>query len=215
MLVTCTGATDTVINLPTVHSALTGRAATRPLVICDLGLPRDVDAGVAEFDGVFVVDLETLRDRLQDEPTGWDAQKARELIASEVRSYFVAQRSAEVTPTVTALRRRAADVVDGELLRLDSRLPELAPAVREELARTVRRVVDKLLHTPTVRIKQLASSPGGVGYADAIRELFELDPQVPAAVSTPRSVEPGQSGGSAPGGIGGLADQGTLNGGDR
>ena len=87
-----------------------------------------------------------------------------------------------VTPTVTALRRRAAEVVDAELLRLDSRLPELDGSVRGELANTVRRVVDKLLHTPTVRVKQLASSPGGASYADALRELFELDPQAAAAV---------------------------------
>ena len=66
---------------------------------------------------------------------------------------------AEVTPTVTALRQRAADVVEAELLRLDNRLPGLASAQREEVARTVRRVVDKLLHAPTVRIKQLASAP--------------------------------------------------------
>jgi glutamyl-tRNA reductase len=89
-----------------------------------------------------------------------------------------------VTPTVTALRRRAAEVVDAELLRLDSRLPELDGQVRGELANTVRRVVDKLLHTPTVRVKQLASSPGGASYADALRELFQLDPQAAAAVST-------------------------------
>jgi glutamyl-tRNA reductase len=74
-------------------------------------------------------------------------------------------------------------VVDAELLRLDSRLPELDAATRGELAKTVRRVVDKLLHTPTVRVKELASSPGGTGYAEALRELFGLDPQTPGTVS--------------------------------
>jgi glutamyl-tRNA reductase len=90
-----------------------------------------------------------------------------------------------VTPTVTALRKRAAEVVDAELLRLDSRLPELDGGTREELSRTVRRVVDKLLHAPTVRVKELAATPGGSGYADALRELFELDPQTAAAIGTP------------------------------
>ena len=66
---------------------------------------------------------------------------------------------AEVTPTVTALRQRAADVVEAELLRLDNRLPGLDAAHRDEVAKTVRRVVDKLLHAPTVRVKQLASAP--------------------------------------------------------
>jgi glutamyl-tRNA reductase len=90
---------------------------------------------------------------------------------------------------VTALRRRAAEVVDAELLRLDSRLPELDETVRGELAKTVRRVVDKLLHTPTVRVKQLASDPNGASYADALRELFALDPQAAARLSTPHAVQ--------------------------
>ena len=106
-----------------------------------------------------------------------------------MRGYLAAQRSAEVTPTVTALRRRAAEVVDAELLRLDSRLPELDDAVRGELAKTVRRVVDKLLHTPTVRVKQLASAPGGASYADALRELFELDPKAAAVVSAAAAID--------------------------
>jgi glutamyl-tRNA reductase len=109
--------------------------------------------------------------------------RAARIVTEEVQAYLAAQRSAEVTPTVTALRRRAAEVVDAELLRLDSKLPSLDDAVRDELARTVRRVVDKLLHTPTVRVKQLAANPAGAGYADALRELFALDPAAPDAIA--------------------------------
>ena len=98
-------------------------------------------------------------------------------------NYLFSQRMAEVTPTVTALRQRAADVVEAELLRLEHRLPGLDFDQREEVARTVRRVVDKLLHAPTVRVKQLASAPGGDTYAEALRELFELDPQAVEAVA--------------------------------
>ena len=105
-------------------------------------------------------------------------------------SFLAGQRVAEVTPTVTALRQRAADVVDTELLRLEHRLPGLDDAQRNEVARTVRRVVDKLLHTPTVRIKQLAGAPGGDAYAEALRELFELDPQTVDAVAAGEIVIP-------------------------
>ncbi|MDI6627211.1 MAG: glutamyl-tRNA reductase, partial [Rhodococcus sp. (in: high G+C Gram-positive bacteria)] len=98
------------------------------------------------------------------------------------------QRLAEVTPTVTALRQRAAEVVEGELLRLESRLPGLDSPQRDEVARTVRRVVDKLLHSPTVRVKQLASTPGGDSYAAALRELFELSPGSVDAVATPMEI---------------------------
>jgi len=112
-----------------------------------------------------------------------DAEAARSIVAAEVASYLAGQRMAEVTPTVTALRQRAADVVEAELLRLDNRVPGLDAAHRDEVAKTVRRVVDKLLHAPTVRVKQLASAPGGDSYAEALRELFELDPQAIDAVS--------------------------------
>ncbi len=95
---------------------------------------------------------------------------------------------AEVTPTVAALRQRAAEVVEAELLRLDSRLPSLADPERDEVARTVRRVVDKLLHAPTVRVKQLASTPGGDSYAEALRELFELKPGAAQAVAAPMEI---------------------------
>jgi glutamyl-tRNA reductase len=114
-----------------------------------------------------------------------------------VRTYLAGQRSAEVTPTVTALRRRAAEVVDGELLRLDGRLPGIDGHVRDELAQTVRRVVDKLLHTPTVQVKRLAQSPGGDTYAEALRELFELDPQTPVALASAGAAEAGLTVGPA------------------
>jgi glutamyl-tRNA reductase len=177
VVVSCTGAVGTVIR----HAHVGERE--RPLVICDLGLPRDVEQGVAELAGVTVVDLESLQRRLVDAPSGQGAVRAARLVGEEVQAYLAAQRSAEVTPTVTALRRRAAEVVNAELFRLDSKLPDLDGGVRDELARTVRRVVDKLLHTPTVRVKQLAANPAGAGYADALRELFALDPAAPDVIA--------------------------------
>ena len=187
VVVSCTGAVRPVVSLADVHNALfAGRRdeTNQPLVICDLGMPRDVDPAVSGLPGVWVVDM----DRVQREPSARaaaaDAEAARHLVAAEVATYLAGQRMAEVTPTVTALRQRAADVVEAELLRLDHRLPELDAAHRDEVARTVRRVVDKLLHAPTVRIKQLASAPGGDSYAEALRELFELDQTSVDAVAT-------------------------------
>jgi len=186
VVVTCTGAISTVVSLADVHHALASARrdeAAHPLVICDLGMPRDVDPAVAGLPGVWVVDVE----RVQHEPSAHaaaaDVDAARHIVAAEVATYLAGQRMAEVTPTVTALRQRAADVVEAELMRLENRLPGLASADREEVARTVRRVVDKLLHAPTVRIKQLASAPGGDSYAEALRELFELDQTAVDAVA--------------------------------
>jgi glutamyl-tRNA reductase len=182
LLVACTGAVGTVVEVAAVPTRM-----GRPLVVCDLGLPHDVEPGVADLPGVRVIDLAGLQRRLAGGGRGAAVAHAQELVAREAQAYLAAQRSAEVTPTVTALRRRAADVIDTELLRLDARLPELAPAVREEFAQTVRRVVDKLLHTPTVQVKKLAAGPDGDSYAEALRTLFELDPQTPAAVALQRT----------------------------
>jgi glutamyl-tRNA reductase len=184
VVISCTGAVRPVVSLADVHNALTaGPRTDAPLVICDLGMPRDVDPAVSGLPGVWVVDM----DRVQREPSARaaaaDAEAARHLVATEVATYLAGQRMAEVTPTVTALRQRAADVVDAELLRLENRLPGLEAAQKDEVARTVRRVVDKLLHAPTVRIKQLASAPGGDSYAEALRELFELDQTAVDAVA--------------------------------
>lgn len=183
VVVSSTGAVRPVMSLADVHHGLAARDGDRPLVMCDLGMPRDIDLAVAGLPGVHVIDM----DRIQREPTARaaasDADAARSIVAAEVASYLAGQRMAEVTPTVTALRQRAADVVEAELLRLDNRLPGLDATHRDEVARTVRRVVDKLLHAPTVRVKQLAGAPGGDSYAEALRELFELDPQAVDAVS--------------------------------
>jgi glutamyl-tRNA reductase len=186
VVVSCTGAVRPVVSLADVHHALASTRrdeAAAELVLCDLGMPRDIDPAVSGLPGVSVIDM----DRVQREPSARaaaaDAEAARQIVAAEVASYLAGQRMSEVTPTVTALRQRAADVVEAELLRLDNRLPGLDDSQRDEVARTVRRVVDKLLHAPTVRVKQLASAPGGDAYAEALRELFELDPQAVDAVA--------------------------------
>ena len=186
LVVSCTGAVRPVVTLADVHHALAGAQrdeSAEPLVLCDLGMPRDIDPAVSGLPGVSVIDM----DRVQREPSARaaaaDAEAARQIVAAEVATYLASQRMAEVTPTVTALRRRAADVVESELLRLEHRLPGLDEAQRDEVGRAVRRVVDKLLHAPTVRIKQLAAAPGGDTYAQALRELFELDPQAVEAVA--------------------------------
>jgi glutamyl-tRNA reductase len=189
LLITCTGAVGTLVDVPTV------RHARAPLVICDLGLPHDVEPEVGALPGVTLIDLAGLQRRLaapEAGAAGAALAQAREIVSSEVAEFLAAQRSAEVTPTVTALRRRAAEVVAAELLRLESQLPDLDEAVRAEVAKTVHRVVEKLLHTPTMRIKQLAAGAAAHAYADALRELFDLDPTAPAALSSAESSPDGE-----------------------
>ena len=107
----------------------------------------------------------------------------RRVVTEEVASFLTLRRSASVTPTLVALRSMATSVVDAEMERLEHRLPQLSPEQLDEVRRTVRRVADKLLHQPTVRVKELANETGAVSYAAALAELFALDPEAVDAVT--------------------------------
>ncbi|MGW0412665.1 glutamyl-tRNA reductase [Streptomyces collinus] len=153
------------------------------LFLLDLAMPRDIDAAAHRLAGVRLVDIESLAEASADAPMAADVDQVRRIVSDEVAAFGAAQRAAHITPTVVALRTMAADVVAGEIARLDGRLPDLDERQRGEIRQAVHRVVDKLLHAPTVRVKQLAAEPGGAGYADALRTLFDLDPETVAAVS--------------------------------
>jgi glutamyl-tRNA reductase len=184
LLLTCTGATGLVVGAEVVAGAMTGR--TRPLAVVDLALPRDVDPAVAGLPDVHVVDLALLQGERASTPgrptagvAADDIAAAHALVEAETALLRAERQAAEVAPTVSALRSQAADVVDAELLRLSTRLPDLDARARAEIARTVRRVVDKLLHEPTVRVKELAAVPGDTDYAGALRALFGLGIDAP------------------------------------
>jgi glutamyl-tRNA reductase len=189
VLLTCTGATGLVVGTEVVAEAMAGRDG-RPLVVVDLALPRDVDPGVAALPGGHVVDLALLqgeRAATPGRPTAGpvaadDIAAAHALVEAETALLRAERQAAEVAPTVSALRSQAAEVVDAELLRLSTRLPDLDARARAEIARTVRRVVDKLLHEPTVRVKELAASPEGTDYAGALRALFGLGIDTPVSL---------------------------------
>jgi glutamyl-tRNA reductase len=185
VLVTCTGATGLVVGVDVVAGAMAGRI--RPLAVVDLALPRDVDPGVAALPGVHVVDLALLQGERASTPgrptagpvAADDIAAAHALVETETALLRAERQAAEVAPTVSALRTQAAEVVDAELLRLAGRLPDLDARARAEISRTVRRVVDKLLHEPTVRVKELAATSGETDYAGALRALFGLGIDTP------------------------------------
>lgn len=208
VLVSCTGASGIVVSTESVATAMQRRDG-RPMAVVDLALPRDVDPGVAALPGVHVVDLALLQGEraAAGEPTAGpvaadDISAAHAMIEAEAALLRAEQQAAAVAPTVSALRSQAAEVVDAELLRLSSRLPDLDPRSRREIARTVRRVVDKLLHEPTVRVKELSADPGGTDYAGALRALFGLgiDADVASEVASLAdavTVDPDRAGGAA------------------
>jgi glutamyl-tRNA reductase len=181
LVVSCTGATGMVLT-PEVFA---GVADERRVDVLDLALPHDVDPAVAELPGVHLTGLADLARTLESSDAAVDIDAVRRIVAEEVAAFDAARQAAQVTPTVVALRSLATDVVEAEMQRLMGRLPELDPVARAEVEQTVRRVADKLLHSPTVRIKELAQQSTAVSYTDALTKLFSLDPGEVDAVTRP------------------------------
>lgn len=180
LVIACAGSTGYLVTEPAVRAAqsdrlaASGRAAAQ--VFVDLALPRDVDPAAARLTGVSVLDLEQLGRDLNALGLSEDLADVRSLVSDEVAIYLADQRAKEVAPTVVALRAMARSVVETELRRLEGRVGAVDPTVLGELEQTVHRVVEKLLHMPTVRVKELAAEPGGDSYAEALRLLFNLGP---------------------------------------
>jgi glutamyl-tRNA reductase len=192
IVISCTGASEMVITADMIPDHRFGGAEQpdRELFILDLALPHDVEPAARRLPGVRLFTLDDLGSA-GGVAAGRraDIGAVRRIVCAEVTAFQTSLSATAVAPTVTALRSRAAEVVEAELTRLRGRLPELDDKSRSEVAQTVRRVVDKLLHAPTVRVKELAASPGGDGYATALRELFDLDPTAPEAVIRAEDVQ--------------------------
>ena len=179
LVVTCTGASGTVIGAEHVIAA-------PPTVFLDLALPHDVDPGVADRPGMVLIDLATMAAHVQRHS---DAEAGAAAIVDDETGAFVAALAAEsVEPVVVSLRARADGILEREVSRLRLRLPNLDDAAAAEVEQAVRRAMSALLHTPTVRMKQLAADPGGERFAAAVQALFDLDPASVQVISTPPEV---------------------------
>lgn len=193
IVISCTGSSGTIIDLPMMQAAR-AEAGDREVAMLDLALPHDISRDVTGLPGVHVVGLAELAAALHGSASGREVAEVRRILGEEVTAFLAARRQASVTPTVVALRSMATSVVDAEMSRLDARLPDLDPITRDEVRQTVRRVADKLLHEPTVRVKELANEQGAVSYAAALAELFALDSDAVEAVTRPVGVD--EKGGS-------------------
>jgi glutamyl-tRNA reductase len=187
LVITCTGAVDHVITEDQLARSAFERGGL-PQVVVDLALPRDVapvDTWAQTLPSISLIDLDELGRRLEGRADLLQVDRVGELVTAEVADYLTRRLQKSVAPTVAALRSRAASLVSVELDRLHQRLPELDEATRAEVGRTVHRIVEKLLHTPTTRVKEFAVEGNGPNYAAALRELFDLEPKDVANVSAP------------------------------
>jgi glutamyl-tRNA reductase len=175
LVVSATGAAGTVIRRSVVADVMATR--DRPLVLLDLAVPRDVEPETAYVEGVRVIDIVSLGERLADHDAeiAEDITTAREIVADEVRRYVVRRRGDELAPVIRALRRHGDEVVHGQMSRFASRLADLTPDERDAVEAIARGITAKLLHDPIVALKEL-SEPGADGvYARVLADLFGID----------------------------------------
>ncbi|HEY1737577.1 MAG TPA: glutamyl-tRNA reductase [Acidimicrobiia bacterium] len=173
-----TGATDIILDRETVERIMAARP-DRPLMVVDVGMPRDVDAGVGEIPAVRLLDLDDLKDYAQRSTERRRAEigKAREILATQVERFREERAERLVAPLVTALRRRANEVRTAELERHRAKLATLDPETVALIESITKGVTNKLLHDPTVQVKQAAGTERGELLADSLTTLFDLDTQ--------------------------------------
>ncbi|MFZ2261822.1 MAG: glutamyl-tRNA reductase, partial [Luteococcus japonicus] len=181
VVVTCTGASGSLVSAETLGDG------PAPRVIIDLALPPDVSDDVVDR-GVRLVNLASLREA-GDRTDEVDVEAARRLVGSEVTAFLARQRAQAVTPTVVALRRMATGVVDSEMSRLERRVGGFDECVAKEVHNALNRVAEKLIHSPTVRVREFAGDDSPVDYAAALRALFALEGQN-VALSDPDDCPP-------------------------
>ncbi|HEX6075293.1 MAG TPA: glutamyl-tRNA reductase [Micromonosporaceae bacterium] len=185
VVVSATTSPGHLLGADQIAEAVRSRQTDRPLLLLDLAIPRDIEPAAGELPGVALIGIEQLTEAM-DAVTVADLQAAERIVTEELASHLAEVRGSEVAPTVAALRTRADEVVAVELSRLWQRLPGLAETEQAEVGRTVHRVVQRLLHQPSVRVRELASEPGGARYAHALRELFGLDTEGASTADTLR-----------------------------
>ena len=182
LMLTSTGATVPVVEVEDFRPVMAERNG-RPLLIVDIAVPRDVDPAVGDLPGVTLLDINDLRRFAQ---VGLD-RRATELaavemiIAEEVDRFHDAASARSAAPVVGALRAWADDMREVEMSRFDSRLSGLDPRQRAAVESLAKGLVNKLLHRPTVTLKEHAGSATGDRLADAVRQLYDLDgPDAPS-----------------------------------
>ena len=150
---------------------------TRPVLLIDLAVPRNVDPAVASLPGVTLLNMDNISDFVRSKVDGRRAEvpAVERIVAEEVDRYGTSLASRSVAPLVSALHEQAEEIRRAELSRIESRISELGAPEREAFEVMTKRVVAKLLHAPTVNLKAAAGTAKGEVLADAFRDLFDLD----------------------------------------
>ncbi len=174
VLITATDAPDPVVDVATVTATLDQR--TGPLVVVDVAMPRDVDPRVSLLDGVHVLDMAavvTYTDASQAERLK-EVAAVEAIVIEEIDRFAMVSSAREVAPVIGALHELAEDIRGAEFERFAGKLATLDSAERDAVEALTRGLIAKLLHGPTVRLKDAAGTSMGDRMADSLRDLFDL-----------------------------------------
>jgi glutamyl-tRNA reductase len=176
IVVASTSAPGFVLTAAGLAASLRARRG-RPMLLVDLAVPRDVDPSLASIDGCFVYDVDDLEAVVESSLQGRRAEavQAERIIAAEAERFRAWQASLAVVPAIASLRAHAEEIRAAELARVEGRLDRLPDAERDVVDTVTAQIVNKLLHLPTVRMKEAAVTPDGLLYADVVRHLFGLE----------------------------------------
>ena len=176
ILISSTGAPHTVIFPAMVAPALENRSG-RPLVIMDIAVPRDVDQGVAEISGVSLFDMDALSQGLEQSLKKREAEipKVEAIIEEEKAEFMDFLATLDVVPVIVKMRQQANTIRKAELEKALRRLSGLSPGDQQQIEALTKSIVHKILHSPTVRLREEAGGPNAADYADITRGLFGLD----------------------------------------
>jgi glutamyl-tRNA reductase len=175
VVIASTNAPGLVLEAPTVETALRKRRGRR-MVLVDLAVPRDLDPAISELDGCYLYDIDDLEQIVAETLTGRrrEAERAETIVAAEAEKFHEWHASLDVLPAITSLRARAEEIREAELQKAEALLERLDESQRRAVEAVTAQIVNKLLHLPTVRMKQAAAAADGVLYAEAVRHLFGL-----------------------------------------
>jgi glutamyl-tRNA reductase len=176
VLLTSTSSTDVLVERGDIETVMERRQG-RALLIVDVAVPRDVDPGVAQVFGVTLLDIDDLRGFGEQslERRRREVGRVREILGEEVDRFRLERSARDVAPLIARLRSRADELRRAELARYRGRLADLDPSTREAVEALTQGIVNKLLHEPTIRVKEAAGTDRSERYADALSELFDLD----------------------------------------
>jgi glutamyl-tRNA reductase len=169
VVVSSTSAPETVVQAGDVPAK-----RRTPLFFIDIAVPRDLDSAIAKLDGCFLYDIDDLEAVVAETLSGRrsEAARAEQLVAEEAERFRSWRASLDVVPAIASLRARAEEIRSAELAKVDGRM---SADERRTLESVTSQILNKLLHLPTVRMKEAAVSSDGAAYADAVRHLFGLD----------------------------------------